>query len=237
MVAAMINQMVQLKYSRGDELEADRVGMDYMTQAGYDPTAMLGVMRILAEASHGGRAPVMLSTHPVPRATRRGDQAVPRLTLSPDNGPGFRVPSLTTIPQGLRRFLTPPCRHPRYVVGVRSPTMKPPVSNVPPRGAIILALSWCAFVPSRVSATPRFRPIGRRRRPPVRRGPFPTSRSTRTSGKGRRPGTAAPRTIRSTTGNHRGIPPVQDESGEVGSTSCSRARIRLLQREARRPES
>ena len=66
MVAAMINQMVQLKYSRSDELEADRVGMDYMTQAGYDPVAMLGVMRILGEASRGGRTPVMLSTHPYP---------------------------------------------------------------------------------------------------------------------------------------------------------------------------
>jgi len=66
MVAAMINQMVQLKYSRGDELEADRVGMDYMAQAGYDPGAMLGVMRILADASRGGRAPELLSTHPYP---------------------------------------------------------------------------------------------------------------------------------------------------------------------------
>jgi predicted Zn-dependent protease len=66
MVAAMINQMVQLKYSRSDELEADRVGMDYMTQAGYDPSAMLGVMRVLAEASRGGGTPVMLSTHPYP---------------------------------------------------------------------------------------------------------------------------------------------------------------------------
>jgi predicted Zn-dependent protease len=66
MVAAMINQMVQLKYSRSDELEADRVGMDYMTQAGYDPKAMLGVMRILADASRGGGPPVILSTHPYP---------------------------------------------------------------------------------------------------------------------------------------------------------------------------
>jgi beta-barrel assembly-enhancing protease len=66
MVAAMINQMVQLKYSRSDELEADRVGMDYMTQAGYDPSAMLGVMRVLAEASRGGRTPELLSTHPYP---------------------------------------------------------------------------------------------------------------------------------------------------------------------------
>lgn len=66
MVAAMINQMVQLKYSRSDELEADRVGMDYMRQAGYDPSAMLGVLRILADASSGGRAPEILSTHPYP---------------------------------------------------------------------------------------------------------------------------------------------------------------------------
>jgi predicted Zn-dependent protease len=66
MVAAMINQMLQLKYSRNDELEADRVGMDYMTQAGYDPAAMLGVMRILSDASKGGRTPAILSTHPYP---------------------------------------------------------------------------------------------------------------------------------------------------------------------------
>ena len=66
MVAAMINQMVQLEYSRSDELEADRAGMDYMAQAGYDPAAMLGVMRILAETSRGGRAPELLSTHPYP---------------------------------------------------------------------------------------------------------------------------------------------------------------------------
>jgi len=66
MVAAMINQMVQLKYSRSDELEADRVGMDYIAQAGYDPAAMLGVMNVLARASRGGATPVMLSTHPYP---------------------------------------------------------------------------------------------------------------------------------------------------------------------------
>ncbi len=68
LVAAMINQMVQLKYSRSDELEADRFGMDYMKQAGYDPSAMLGVMRILEAASRGGRTPELLSTHPYPEA-------------------------------------------------------------------------------------------------------------------------------------------------------------------------
>lgn len=68
MIAAMVNQLVQLKYSRNDELESDRFGMDAMTQAGYDPSSMLGVMRILETASEGrGAPPAMLSTHPYPQ--------------------------------------------------------------------------------------------------------------------------------------------------------------------------
>jgi beta-barrel assembly-enhancing protease len=66
MIAAMVNQLVQLKYSRSDELESDRFGMDAMTQVGYDPSAMLGVMRILEEATGGGGPPAMLATHPYP---------------------------------------------------------------------------------------------------------------------------------------------------------------------------
>src|SRR5947209_3992703 len=50
MVAAMVNQMTQLKFSRGDESEADRYGLRYMAQAGYDPSAMLDVMNILKKA-------------------------------------------------------------------------------------------------------------------------------------------------------------------------------------------
>jgi predicted Zn-dependent protease len=80
MVAAMVNQMVQLKYSRGDELEADRVGMDYMSQAGYDPAAMLGVMRILAEASQGGAAPELLRRTRTP-SNAWSDPELPRGTV------------------------------------------------------------------------------------------------------------------------------------------------------------
>jgi predicted Zn-dependent protease len=66
MAAAMVNQMAQLKFSREDESEADQFGLKYMAQAGYDPTAMLDVMRILKEASKGGRQPEFLATHPLP---------------------------------------------------------------------------------------------------------------------------------------------------------------------------
>jgi len=66
MAAMMANQMMQLKYGRGDESEADHYGLQYMAQAGYDPSCMLDVMRILKEAAGGGRQPEILSTHPLP---------------------------------------------------------------------------------------------------------------------------------------------------------------------------
>ena len=66
-VAAQVaNQMIQLKFSRGDESESDAYGLRYMTQAGYDPREMLGVMQILRDASKGGRTPEILATHPLP---------------------------------------------------------------------------------------------------------------------------------------------------------------------------
>lgn len=66
MVAGMVNQVVQLKYGRGDELESDTFGLDAIAQAGYDPSAMRDLMQVLAEASQGGRPPEMLSSHPYP---------------------------------------------------------------------------------------------------------------------------------------------------------------------------
>lgn len=64
--ASVVNQMLQLRYSRHDELEADQWGLIIMAEAGYDPRAMLEVMRILKEASGSGRGPEMLMTHPYP---------------------------------------------------------------------------------------------------------------------------------------------------------------------------
>ncbi len=66
LVAAMVNQMTQLKFSRDDESEADHYGLRYMAQAGFDPTAMLDVMKILKEASGSSRQPEFLATHPLP---------------------------------------------------------------------------------------------------------------------------------------------------------------------------
>jgi predicted Zn-dependent protease len=69
MAAQMVNQMMQLKYSRQDELQADNFGLRFMTDAGYDPRQMLRVMEILKQASGGGgRGPDIFATHPDPDA-------------------------------------------------------------------------------------------------------------------------------------------------------------------------
>ena len=64
--AAVVAQMVQLRYGRGDELQADTLGVRLMSEAGYDPRALLEVMRILAEAGGSSRQPEFLSSHPNP---------------------------------------------------------------------------------------------------------------------------------------------------------------------------
>ncbi len=66
-VAAMIGQLVSLRYSRSDESEADRLGVRFTAEAGYDPRAMLRVMEILEEAGRGrSQPPEFFSTHPNP---------------------------------------------------------------------------------------------------------------------------------------------------------------------------
>jgi predicted Zn-dependent protease len=66
MIAGVVNQVTQLKFSREDESQADSEGLKFMAEAGYDPRAMLDVMKILLAASQGGRQPEFLSTHPYP---------------------------------------------------------------------------------------------------------------------------------------------------------------------------
>lgn len=66
-VAAVVNQAVQMRYSRGDESEADTWGLKLMSEAGFDPRAMIEVMEILKRASGGGSgAPEIFQTHPNP---------------------------------------------------------------------------------------------------------------------------------------------------------------------------
>lgn len=61
----MISSAISMKYGREAEIEADDWAVRLAYQAGYDPRAMEGVMRILEEAAGSG-PPEFLSTHPKP---------------------------------------------------------------------------------------------------------------------------------------------------------------------------
>lgn len=79
-VAAMANQMLQLRYGRGDENQSDQYGLKIMADAGYDPSAMLDVMKVLKDASSGGRQPEWLSSHPLPENRLEQIQGILRET-------------------------------------------------------------------------------------------------------------------------------------------------------------
>ena len=66
MIASAVENMFRLRYGREDEHESDTYGLEYMTQAGYDPRGMIGVMKVLQQTARGGRTPEFLSTHPDP---------------------------------------------------------------------------------------------------------------------------------------------------------------------------
>lgn len=65
-MAALVGQLINMKYGRADELESDFLGVCFMSQAGYDPQEMAVVMQVLAEESAGNQPLEWLSTHPDP---------------------------------------------------------------------------------------------------------------------------------------------------------------------------
>ena len=65
-LAALISGLVNLKYGRDDELQSDSLGVQFMSEAGYDPRSMIGLMEILSQASEGNAPPEFFSTHPNP---------------------------------------------------------------------------------------------------------------------------------------------------------------------------
>ena len=65
-IAQAVANMVNLKYGRGDEHEADVLGVKFMIESGYDPEGMIGVMEILKQNAGGSRQPEIMSSHPDP---------------------------------------------------------------------------------------------------------------------------------------------------------------------------
>jgi predicted Zn-dependent protease len=65
-IGQVVGGMINMRYGRDDELEADALGLRIGAESGYDPRAMIRVMEVLAQASGGSRQPEFMSTHPAP---------------------------------------------------------------------------------------------------------------------------------------------------------------------------
>lgn len=64
--ASGASQSAMLNYSRLDESEADNIGLQYLTKAGYSPWGMVGGFKLLRQKNwlSGVNVPTYLSTHP-----------------------------------------------------------------------------------------------------------------------------------------------------------------------------
>jgi len=83
-VAALIGQLINLKFGRDDELESDYLGVCFINDAGYDPEELISVMQILAEASQGNAPPEFFSTHPNPEnRMQRIQEAIQNISACP----------------------------------------------------------------------------------------------------------------------------------------------------------
>lgn len=56
--------LVATRFSRNDEREADRMGLELVARAGYDPRAGVSLWQKMIAASQGGQQPEFLSSHP-----------------------------------------------------------------------------------------------------------------------------------------------------------------------------
>ncbi len=68
--------LVATRFSRTDESEADRIGLELTARAGYDPRAGVTLWQKMIAANQGGRPPELLSSHPAEASRIREIEAL-----------------------------------------------------------------------------------------------------------------------------------------------------------------
>jgi predicted Zn-dependent protease len=81
--------LIATRFSRTDEEEADRLGVELAARAGFDPRAGVSVWRKMAAAGSGSNSTAFLSSHPTDESRIRSIQAL--------------LPSLTPLYEAARR--------------------------------------------------------------------------------------------------------------------------------------
>ena len=83
-IAALIGQLINMKFGRDDELESDFLGVCFINDAGYNPEDLIGVMQVLSESRQGSQPPEFFSTHPNPeRRIQRIQEAIQNIGSCP----------------------------------------------------------------------------------------------------------------------------------------------------------
>jgi beta-barrel assembly-enhancing protease len=83
-LAALVGQMINMKYGRDDELESDFLGVCFIDNAGYEPSELIRVMEVLAASREGPSPPEFFSTHPNPEnRVERIQEAIQNLDSCP----------------------------------------------------------------------------------------------------------------------------------------------------------
>jgi len=73
-------QLLTLRFSRQDEIDADLVGLELAARAGFNPDASIALWQKMGEVQGQGGGPAFLSTHPTgPDRMARLQQNVPRV--------------------------------------------------------------------------------------------------------------------------------------------------------------
>ena len=91
LAANMGTQLLSLRFSRDDEVEADLVGLELAARGGYDPQASVTLWEKMSRASGDKAGPAFLSTHPTgPERITRLRENVPKVQALYEQARGGR---------------------------------------------------------------------------------------------------------------------------------------------------